>query len=88
MSWSVTIIGKPEKVVQQLADNSATLTGQSKTEYEEALPHLQALVSLCIGPDLLINLTASGHANFDAEGKKTYRNVQVQLSQFYAKLAI
>lgn len=89
MSWSVTVIGKPDKVVEQLSTYSGSFGNpQSNQEYEEARPHLQGLVSLCVGSDLLINLSANGHADFDADSKKTYGNVQVSLQQFYAKLVL
>lgn len=88
MSWSVSMIGKPERVVEELSKYSETISGQSKAEYEEARPHLQSLVLLCVGQDLLVKLDASGHANFDSTSTKTYGNVQVSLSQFYSKLAL
>ena len=88
MSWSLTVIGKPEKVVEQLSAYSGTFAdAQSNQEYEEARPHLQALVSLCVG-ETLVNLSANGHADFNAESKKTSGVVSVQLSPFYAKLVL
>lgn len=86
MSWSVSIIGKPEKVVEKLG---LYVPGneQSNREYEEARPHLQALISLAVGQGYLIQLDASGHANFDVSGTKTYGTVNVNLRQFYSQLA-
>ena len=37
-------MGKPEAVAKALEEESAKLTGQSKDEYDAALPHLAALV--------------------------------------------
>ena len=41
MSWSVQKIGKPEKVAAALDAYSEVLSGQSKQEYDEALPALK-----------------------------------------------
>jgi len=87
MSWSVTVIGKPDKVAEELDKHSDTLTGQSKTEYDEAKPALQSLVRLNVGGENLVKLTASGHANF-TDGKKTYGTCGVTMETFYAKLAL
>lgn len=87
MSWSVGIIGKPELVAQELDKYSETLTGQSKTEFDEAKPHLQSLMRLNVGGETLVKLTASGHASF-AEGVKTYGNCNVIVEPFYSKLAL
>lgn len=88
MSWSVTIIGNPDRVVEQLSAYSEQLSGQSKIEYDEARPHLQALVIQNVGENIIVNLSASGHATFDSESKKTNGNCCVSLSAFYGKLAL
>lgn len=87
MSWSVSVIGKPEKVVEKLA---AYVPGneQSNREYEEAKPHLQALVSLAVGQDYLVQLEASGHVNFAADGTKIFGNISVNLHQCYWQMAL
>ena len=87
MSWSVTVIGKPEKVAEELDKYSDTLTGQSKTEYDEAKPALQQLVRLNFGGENLVKLIASGHANF-TDGQKTYGTCGVTMETFHAKLAL
>ena len=61
MSWSVAFIGKPEKVVEALQKKSETLTGESKKEFDSALPHLVGLVNENFGTPYLVNLSASGH---------------------------
>ena len=45
MSWSVNYVGKPEKVAAALQEQSSKLTGQSKIEFDDALPHLVGLVN-------------------------------------------
>jgi hypothetical protein len=44
MSWSISLRGTPATVARSLEEHSAGLTGQSKVEYDGALPHLAALV--------------------------------------------
>jgi hypothetical protein len=87
MSWSVQIIGKPEKVAAELDAESAKLTEQSKIEYDEALPHLKAMVLQNVGQDYLVEINANGHATF-VNGKRTYGSVNVTLKPFYSKLAL
>ena len=64
MSWSVNVIGKSEEVIKELDAYSVRLQGpgaeQSKLEYDEALPHLKALVLQNFGFDRTIELSAHG----------------------------
>ncbi len=64
MSWSLTYIGNPDKIVAALEANSAKLEGKSKEEYDEALPHLVALVKQNHNKahEPALKLTANGHA--------------------------
>lgn len=83
MSWSIRVHGKPEAVAQALRDHSDKLSGQSKQEYDEALPHLIDLVKQNIG--LPIDVNASGHATFASshptlrDGVRTYGNCLVEI---------
>jgi len=61
MSWSISFIGKPEKVVEALTAQSAQLSGESKKEYDSALPHLVGLVNENFGTPYPVKLAASGH---------------------------
>lgn len=63
MSWSVNYIGTPEKISEELEKNSSNLSGVSKQEYDDALPHLKALVNLNVNKDypIALKLDASGH---------------------------
>lgn len=45
MSWSITAEGRPAEVVEKLQAYGASLTGQSKVEFDDALPHLVGLVN-------------------------------------------
>ncbi len=74
MSWTFSGIGRPEAIARAIDTaiegyGPVSVHNQSRAEFEEARPHLQALVGACVGP--CVKLIASGHAQF-AEGKKTY----------------
>lgn len=88
MSWSVNVTGSPENVGNALRDHSATLSGQSKQEYDEVLPHLLALVQQNVpGPyEIVLNVLASGHASI-AGGEKTYGNCSVEIKNLGGRLA-
>jgi len=43
MSWSINIIGKPSAVAAELAKHAESLSGESRREFEAALPSLVAL---------------------------------------------
>jgi len=83
MSWSVQFVGKPDAVVRALEGHieKNRLTGQSKAEYEEALPALKTLVQGNAGL-VVVNLVASGHASFQ-DGVKTSGSVSVKLDPCY-----
>ena len=44
MSWSLSCIGKPEKVAEAIEKYGEQLGGQCKIEFDAAKPHLLALV--------------------------------------------
>ncbi len=62
MSWSVSFVGKPEKVAEALTEYSGKMQGQSKIEYDKALPHMIGAANLNYGSGYIIRLTASGSA--------------------------
>lgn len=65
MSWSVSFIGTPEKIVEALEKYGAGLDGQSKKEFDEALPCMIGLVKLNFNaayPQLAIAIIANGHS--------------------------
>lgn len=73
MSWSTTLSGTPEKVIKALQDESARMSpGNSKDEFDAALPHLIGLIKLNYGDGLqIIKLNASGHAHSGNYGQCT-----------------
>lgn len=82
MSWSITFIGKSENVSKALEDHSTKLSGQSKEEYDAALPYLMGLVQQNFNKDNspVIQITASGH------GYNDYRNCLVTLTSLGGQL--
>jgi len=63
MSWSCSFIGKPDGIVKALFDLSAKLKDQSKVEFDDALPHLTALVQQNFNINGPIRCTYRLHAN-------------------------
>ena len=79
MSWSITTSGTPEEVVSKLEEQSNTLDGQSKEEFDFALPHLIAIVKENVGG--IVNFTAYGHGVKDAEGKYYDKSCSVNITR-------
>ena len=98
MSWSISFIGQPVKVIEALKEESAKLTGQSKIEYDSALPHLVGLVENNFATDgcgytpplVKLNASGSGTARKDPSTgdveKQLQRSCRVSLEDFYSKL--
>ena len=80
MSWSMTVIGTSENIRNALQSESKRLTGASKQEFDEALPHLAALVGMNVNTnrEQLLELEARGHASH-VDGVEKYRNVSIRL---------
>lgn len=87
MSWSITFIGKPENVANALEQYSEKLSGQSKIEYDSALPHFIALTKENFGsiPQVL-KITASGHGQAGSDGEQIQRQCIVSIELFYGTL--
>ncbi len=77
MSFSVTFIGKPDAIKRKLAEESASLTGQSKTEFDAVKPALDTILDQQVGNGV-VQLNATGHATF-TNGTKTYGNCHVDV---------
>lgn len=89
MSWSISLIGKPNKVVEALNANSAKLDGQSKVEFDDALPHLVALANQNFESDEqytpLIKLDANGHGTAHG-GEQKSRTFKCSIERIYGVL--
>lgn len=64
MSWSAYYIGTPDNLSEALKKQSDNLSGNSKEEFDAALPHIAALIQQNKGKDKppVLHLQASGSA--------------------------
>jgi hypothetical protein len=86
MSWSITLIGKPENIATALTAQSEKFDGQTKIEFDAALPHLVGLVSqnfANITP--VLKLEASGHG-YATNGEQVQRTCLVKIESLYGQL--
>lgn len=80
MSWSISAVGKPEELVEALDMKSIQLAGQSKIEYDNALPHLKALVQQNFGTGGNIQLSAHG-SGLEFDRQQLNRSCSVSIKQ-------
>ncbi len=92
MSWSISVIGKPSAVCEEVDRQGASMSGQSKLEFDEAAPHLKALVKENFSKrpgylEPLVHLEASGSGVSEGSaGEQIQRNCTVTLKPMYTKL--
>ena len=82
MSWSITAVGTPQGVSRKLDEYAETLHDQSKEEFMDAKPHLQALLAQVVNQN--VRLDANGHAYFEG-GQRKSGNIRVVLENFYGE---
>lgn len=91
MSWSISTPGTPEEVVTELDRVAGTYSGQSKLEFDEALPHLKGLVNQNFRNDdgtvRKLQLTANGSGSSQG-GKQLNRECSVTLKALSILLVI
>ncbi len=68
MSWSIYSVGTPQRVIEDLNKHSQVVSGNSKEEYDKALPHLVALVGQNFGSydshqTPIVKFSAGGHGS-------------------------
>lgn len=87
MSWSISLIGTPEKVKEALNKQSENLTGQSKVEYDSVLPALLIFAdqNFNAGNEVVIKLTANGHGTASGD-RQLERYCSLSLERVYALL--
>lgn len=86
MSWSIQLIGKSENVADALLKESEKVSGQSKVEFDTALPHLIALVKENFGnPASLLKITANGHG-YAVGDEQRNRNLNVTIENIYGTI--
>ena len=78
MSFSITVVGKPDAVKRRLQAHSTELSGQSKEEFDAVLPSLETVLNQNVGNGV-VRLDANGHASF-TNGAKTYGQCSVSVS--------
>lgn len=81
MSWSISFIGRPEKVVEALEGYVAKtgISGPSKEEYEKALPLMVGIVNQNFGNEgELVQVSASGSGTYSGgEPQNSRCNVKI-----------
>lgn len=93
MSWSFSAIGKPAKVAEAIQARSAELSGQSRIEFDDAKPHLAALVKQNFAvegmghSEPLVKIEASGSGSA-VDSMQRQRSCTVKLETFYAQLLV
>lgn len=90
MSWSVSMIGKPSNIAAALESVGDKLEGQSKVEFQEALPALVVLVQQnfakgegYVEPVLRLEASGSGYAK---GSEQVQRSLTVKLEPSYIAL--
>lgn len=78
MSFSITVVGRPDAIKRRLQAHSTELSGQSKEEFDATLPALETVLDQNVGGEVL-RLEANGHASF-YDGQKTYGKVNVSVT--------
>lgn len=78
MSFSISVVGKPEAIKRRLAEESTRLLGQSKAEFDAVLPSLNTILDQNVGNGA-VRLDANGHASFKGD-EKTYGQCSVSVS--------
>lgn len=83
MSWSIDLIGNQHAIVYELVAKSGPMAGDSKVEYDAALPHIIGLVEQNWSMDYpcVLRVTANGHG----VGEKA-RSLNVQVQRVNAEL--
>lgn len=86
MSWSVNYIGTAQKIIDALNEQSEKFTGQTKEEFDAALPHLRGLLAENYAEKQpLLKLDASG-SGYSVGGEQKQRQCSVQLQQLWGVL--
>ncbi len=88
MSWSIALIGKPDNIVKALHEQSEKLNGQSKEEFDVALPNLENLVKQNYDSTgvLVLSFVASGHAYKTTNGETSHSNCLVEIKHVPGRL--
>jgi hypothetical protein len=88
MSWSNRWIGRRAGIKAAIARYAATLSGNSKAEFDAARPHIEGLVDLNTNTDgdPVVDVDANGHAYDNGKGQ-SYSQTQVTIKAIGALCA-
>ena len=84
MSWSISFMGAPRNVAIALKNESEKLSGESKVEYDAALPHMVGLVEQNFENVPMVKINASGHGYVNGENEE--RQCSVAIDPVYTQL--
>ena|SRR5258705_9473460 len=92
MSWSITLIGKPEDISNALDEKNTKLDAQSKLEFDDALPHMKALLlqnfdkrpGVGYTSPQIMKLTASG-SGYTVDGEQRQRSFSANIETLYGQ---
>lgn len=87
MSWSVSVIGTPEAITRELDIYQVSLQGQSREEFDDAKPHIQALLkqNRSIYHPPLLHLEACGSGG-KVNNQETGRECTITLRRMWTKV--
>ena len=90
MSWSVNMVGVSAAIAEALPKEAEKHDGQSRLEFEAALPHLLGIIRENFVAnqgvsEAVLHLEASGHGHV-RDGLQIQRSLRVKLDSFYATL--
>lgn len=86
MSWSVSCLGKPAKVIEYLESEETKSRCGTRDEYEAALPHIVGIVALNQFPEQndyvepVLKVEASGSA-YTVNGERKTSSCRVSVDQ-------
>lgn len=91
MSWSINLIGKTDRIIEEIEKHSATISGQCKAEFDAAKPNLIDLVKQNFALpnsgylEPIVKLEASG-SGMTSNGQEMQRSCSVKIEPMYGKL--
>lgn len=89
MSWSIGLIGKASNIAAALKEYSETLQGQSKVEFDDALPILLGVTeqnfNKTSAEEPTLKLEASG-SGYTVDGEQKQRSLTVKIEPNYIKV--
>jgi len=90
MSWSISVVGSPAAIAEEIERYGESLTGQCQVEFNDAKPGLLLLVNQNFNRTAnayspVLHLEASGHGH-TAGGEQVYRGATVSLKPLSARI--